>query len=72
MQITVQMSQEEYKEFVEYTERKNALLISLRKEKQFFVDSIKELEQMIKTELPHKQLYRVGGSSNHYYELKDK
>lgn len=65
------MSQEEYKEFVEYQERKNALLISLRKEKQFYIDGIKELEQIIKTELPHKQLYRVGGSS-HYYELKNK
>lgn len=71
MQITVQMSQEEYKEFAKYQETKNALLISLRKEKQIYIDSIKELEQIIKTELPNKQLYRVGGS-NHYYELKNK
>ena len=68
MQITVQMSQEEYKEFVDYQERKTEL-INLRKEKQLYIDCIKELEQIIKTELPHKQLYRVGGS-NHYYELK--
>ena len=70
MKITVQMSQEEYKEFINYQEIKEEL-ISLRKEKQFFIASIRELEQIIRTELPHIQLHRVSGSS-HYYELKNK
>jgi len=73
MQITVQMSQEEYKEFINYQEIKEEL-IHLRREKQFYIASIRELEQIIRTELPHIQLYRVSNSSYYYeyYDLKDK